>query len=96
MHGLHLFVAMGKGKGLAQIKGVLHLPCRVVLRLEESIEVPVALLDDLPIQFLKPHREKDFTHLTDDPLVRVYLPGIEPPWQLLYIIAPEFNVPPCA
>ncbi len=76
MHGLDLLIAIGKREGFPEVERVLHLAGRVVLRLEEGVEVPEGLLDDAPVEFLESHLEEDLPHLGDDPLVRVDLPGI--------------------
>ena len=76
MHGLHLFVALRKRKGLFEIEGVLHLAGRVVLRLEEGVEVPERLLDDASVEFGKAHFEEELPHLADDPLIGVDLAGV--------------------
>ena len=76
VHRLHLLVPLREGEGLAEVEGVLHLPGRVVLRLEEGVEVPEGLLDDAAVEFRKSHLEEDLPHLRDDPLVGMDLAGI--------------------
>ena len=76
MHCLDPLVAFRQGESLAEIEGILHLTGRVVLRLEQGVEVPVGLLDDAAVEFGKSHVEQDLPHLGDDPLVGVDLTGI--------------------
>ncbi len=76
VHGFHLFVSRREREGLPEIECVLHLPGRVVLGLEEGVEVPERLLDNATVEFLKSHFEEDLPHLGDDPLVGVDLARI--------------------
>ena len=89
VHGLHLFVARWKRDGLFEVERVLHLAGRVVLRLEEGVEVPEALLDDVAVEFLKTHLEEDLPHLGNDPLVGVDLAGVRLLRELGYVIPAE-------
>ena len=52
-----------------QIEGVLHLPGRMVLGLEEGIEVPEAGLNDRPLDLDKSHLQHDLPHVIDQSLV---------------------------
>jgi len=92
MHGLHLLVAFRKWQGLAEIERVLHLAGRVILRLEEGIEVPVGLLDNVTVEFLKAHLEEDLPHLGNDPLIGVDLTGIRLFRELGHVIFAEVAV----
>ena len=56
---------------LIEVKGVLHLPGRVVLRLEKGVEIPERALDDPAVHLGKSHLEEDLAHLVDESLVRV-------------------------
>ena len=76
---VHLFDS-GKIGNLSlaiQIKGVLHLPGGMVLRLEERVEVPEAGLDDLTLDLDKAHLQHDLSHVIDQSLVGVLLAGVD-------------------
>ena len=40
------------------MEGILHLPCRVVLRLEKGIEVPERTLNNIAFYLCEPHLKK--------------------------------------
>ncbi len=60
-----------------QVECVLHLSCRMVLRLEKCIEVPEAGLNDRPLDLCEAHLQHDLSHEIDEPLVGVLFAGID-------------------
>ena len=96
VHGLHFLVSLWKREGLFEVEGVLHLAGRVVLRLEEGVEIPVALLDNVTVEFLKTHLEEDLPHLGNDPLVGVDLARVHLLRELGYVIPAEVSGLPAA
>ncbi len=81
---------------LAEEEGVLHLPRRVVLRLEERVEVPERTLHDPACDLGKSHVEEDAAHLVEEALVGVGLSRVGAFREFPDIVAPEGKVFPRA
>ena len=71
------------------MEGILHLPCRMVLGLEQSIEVPERALHNISFYFSEAHFQEDLAHLIDKALVRMYLGSINRTRRRMNIIRSE-------
>ena len=96
VHLPHRLPTVGKVGLTAEVERVLHLACRVVLRLEERIEVPVAGLDELTAHLDEAHLEQDPPHLVEEALVRVGLARDDAPRKAVDTVPAEGRVPPRA
>mmetsp|Transcript_1816 Transcript_1816/g.2637 ORF Transcript_1816/g.2637 Transcript_1816/m.2637 type:complete len:231 (-) Transcript_1816:248-940(-) len=67
-HALQVFLGEGDGGGgLVEEEGVVSVPCGMLLRLEESVEIPETGLDVVVCgHFLKAHLGEDLTELRTD------------------------------
>ena len=82
--------------GAAQVESVLHISCRVVLRLEKGIEIPERTLNDPTFNLGKAHFQEDLTHLLYKTPVWMDLGSIEGFWSNIKTVRPElflFPVP---
>ena len=62
---------------LAQVEGILHVSCWVVLGLEKGIEVPERTLNDFAFDLSEAHFQEDLAHLFYKAPIRVYLSPVE-------------------
>ena len=68
VHVAEALPALRKRYFLFEVKSILHFTGRVILRLEERVEVPECALHNLPVHLGKTHLQKDLAHLVYEPL----------------------------
>ena len=81
---------------MAHVERVLHLAGRVVLRLEEGVEVPERRLDHRRDDFGEAHLEERAAGLLDDLAERVDLGRVDVFGRELDVVGAEFDFAPGA
>src|SRR5437016_672548 len=81
-------------RGLREIERVELVPRRVVLRLEQGVEVPEGRLDEVPVNLGEAHAQENPTNLFDVCAEHVPFPRPYERGEGLRIVPPEVHVPP--
>src|SRR5438046_792612 len=81
-------------RGLREIERVELVPRRVVLRLEQGVEVPEGRLDEVPVNLREAHAQENPTNLFDVRAEHVPFPRPYERGEGLRVVPPEVHVPP--
>src|SRR5438132_5651820 len=83
-------------RGLREIERVELVPRRVILRLEQGVEVPEGRLDEVPVNLGEAHAQENPTDLFDVCAENMSFPWPHERGEGLRIVPPEVHVPPFA
>src|SRR5438132_5154500 len=81
-------------RGLREIERVELVPRRVVLRLEQGVEVPEGRLDEVPVNLREAHAQENPTNLFEVRAEHVPFPRPYERGEGLRVVPPEVHVPP--
>ena len=84
----------GNLPGVLEIEGILEVPCRMVLRNEQHIQIPECRMDVLSVVLCESHIGEEFLHVSSETGERVFLGRIVCRCEGLYIEPPELHILP--
>src|SRR5439155_18450492 len=90
------FVGEWHHRWLGQIECIELVPCRMVLRLEQGIEVPERGENEVPLDFREAHAEEDPPDPLDVGSEDVPFPRPDQGRERLRVVPPEVDAPPLA